>query len=64
MNTSLNYMVNNWEKLQNFRHDGRFDIDYLEAERQIRPFTGGKSNSKFFGAESGVKRAYIYIIRF
>ena len=60
MNTALNYMVNNWEKLQNYRHDGRYDIDNLEAERQIRPFTVGRSNSKFFGAESGVKRACIY----
>lgn len=60
MNTALNYMVNNWKKLQNYRNDGRYDIDNLEAERQIRPFTVGRSNSKCFGAESGVKRACIY----
>lgn len=60
MEKALNYMMNNWEELQTYRHDGRYDIDNLEAERQIRPFTVGRSNSKSFGAETGVQRACTY----
>lgn len=60
MNTALNYMINGWEKLLNYRHDGRYDIDNLEAERKIRPLTIGRKNTLFFGSEEGVEVAMTY----
>lgn len=53
MNAALNYMINGWEKLLNYRHDGRYDIDNLEVERKIRLLTIGRKNTLFFGSEAG-----------
>lgn len=57
MNTALNFMIKGWEKLLNYRHDGCYDIDNLEAERKIRPLTIGRKNTLFFGSEEGVEVA-------
>lgn len=60
MNSALNYMVNGWTELLNYRHDGRYDIDNTEAERKIRPLTIGRKNTLFFGSEEGVEVATTY----
>ena len=39
MNKALNYMLNGWAELQNYRMDGHYTIDKMIAERVIRPFT-------------------------
>lgn len=39
MNKALNYMLNGWPELQNYRMDGHYTIDNMIAERVIRPFT-------------------------
>lgn len=53
-------MINGWEKLLNYRHDGRYDIDNLEAECKIQPLTIGRKKTLFFGREEGVKIAVTY----
>ena len=35
MVTALNYMLNGWDELLNYRNDGRYTIDNLEAERTV-----------------------------
>lgn len=60
MNTALNYMINGWKDLLNYRHDGRYDIDNTETERKIRPLTIGRKNTLFFGSEEGVEVATAY----
>lgn len=60
MDTALNYMINGWKDLLNYRHDGRYDIDNTEAERKIRPLTIGRKNTLFFGSGEGVEVATTY----
>ena len=54
------YYISGCRMLLNYRHDGRYDIDNLEAERKIRPFTIGRKNTLFFGSEDGVEVATTY----
>ena len=61
MNQALNYMLNSWEELQNYRKDGRYTIDNLPAERAIRPFTVSRKNSLHFSSEEGAEMAMIYL---
>lgn len=60
MNSALVYLLNGWDGLQVYRNDGRYDIDNLEAERKIRPFTIGRKNTLSFGSETGVQVATTY----
>ena len=61
MRKSLSYMVNGWEKLQNYRKDGRYTIDNMLVERAIRPFTIHRKNSLFFSSEEGVETALTFL---
>ena len=58
---ALNYMLNSWDELQNYRKDGRYTIDNLPAERAIRPFTVSRKNSLHYSSEEGVEMAMIYL---
>ena len=58
---ALNYMLNSWDELQNYRKDGRYTIDNLPAERAIRPFTVSRKNSIHYSSEEGVEMAMIYL---
>ncbi len=58
---ALNYMLNSWSELQNYRKDGRYTIDNLPAERAIRPFTVSRKNSLHYSSEEGVEMAMIYL---
>ena len=58
---ALNYMLNGWKDLQNYRKDGRFTIDNLPAERAIRPFTVSRKNSLHYSSEEGAEIAMIYL---
>ena len=61
MERALKYMINGWDELLNYRNDGRYGIDNLEAERSIRPFTINRKNSLFFGSEEGIEVATTYL---
>ena len=61
MVTALNYMLNGWDELQNYRKDGRFTIDNLPAERAIRPVTVKRKNSIHHSSEEGMQMASGYM---
>ena len=61
MRKSLSYMVGGWEKLLNYRKDGRYTIDNMLVERAIRPFTIHRKNSLFFSSEEGVETALTFL---
>ena len=58
---ALNYMLNGWDKLLNYRKDGRFTIDNLPAERAIRPVTVARKNSLHYSSEEGLEVALTYM---
>lgn len=51
MDKALNYMFTYWKQLTAWRKDGRYDIDNTLAERYIRPLSGERKNSLFFGSQ-------------
>ena len=51
MDKALNYLHNYWKQLTAWRKDGRYDIDNTLAERYIRPLSGERKNSLFFGSQ-------------
>jgi hypothetical protein len=61
MVTALNYMLNGWDELLNYRKDGRYTIDNLEAERAVRPFTRIRKASLQHGSEEGLQMALAYM---
>ena len=71
MVTALNYMLNGWDELlrsalplcfvMNYRKDGRYTIDNLEAERAVRPFTRIRKASLQHGSEEGLQMALAYM---
>jgi len=58
---ALNYMLNGWNELLNYRKDGRFTIDNLPAERAIRPVTVSRKNSLHYSSEEGLQVALTYM---
>lgn len=60
MERALKYLSNNWDDLIKYRHDGRYSIDNMAAERAVRPFTVARKNSMHFSSEEGVGVAMIY----
>ena len=58
---ALNYMLNGWNELLNYRKDGRYTIDNLPAERPIRPVTVARKNSLHYSSEEGLQVALIYM---
>lgn len=58
---ALNYMLNSWDELLNYRKDGRYTIDNMEAERQIRPITVARKGSLHYSSEEGIKVAAAYM---
>ena len=70
---ALNYLDNSWDQVMAWRNDGRYNIDRSsfarllpkgrknsEAERNIRPMTIERSNSKSFGSHEGVEISAVY----
>lgn len=51
MDKALNYLYTYWKQLTAWRKDGRYDIDNTLAERYIRPLSGERKNSLFFGSQ-------------
>ena len=58
---ALNYMLNGWNELLNYRNDGRYTIDNLPAERAIRPVTVARKNSLHYSSEEGLQVALTYM---
>ncbi len=52
---ALNYLHNEWDKLQVYLEDGRLEIDNNLAENAIRPFVVGRKNFLFSDSVGGVK---------
>jgi len=61
MVTALNYMLNGWDELLNYRNDGRYTIDNLEAERTVRPITRVRKASLHYSSEEGLQMALDYM---
>lgn len=61
MVTALNYMLNGWDELLNYRNDGRYTIDSLEAERTVRPITRARKASLHHSSEEGLQMALAYM---
>ena len=57
---ALNYLENSWEQVMAWRNDGRYTIDNSAVERNIRPMTIERSNSKSFGSHEGVESSAVY----
>ena len=57
---AINYLDNSWDQVMAWRNDGRYNIDNSEAERNIRPMTIERSNSKSFGSHEGVESSAVY----
>ena len=67
---AINYLDNSWDQVMAWRNDGRYNIDRSalplgssknsEAERNIRPMTIERSNSKSFGSHEGVESSAVY----
>ena len=51
MDKAINYMHTYWKQLTAWRKDGRYDIDNTLAERYIRPLSGERKNSLFYGSQ-------------
>ena len=47
-------MLNGWDELLNYRNDGRYTIDNLEAERTVRPITRARKTSLHHSSEDGL----------
>jgi transposase len=52
---ALNYLNNEWDKLNRYLEDGRLEIDNNGAENAIRPFVLGRKNWLFSTSIRGVK---------
>ena len=61
MVTALNYMLNGWDDLLNYRNDGRYTIDNLEAERTVRPITRVRKASLHYSSEEGLQMVLDYM---
>ena len=61
MVTALNYMLNGWDELLNYRNDGHYTIDNLEAERTVRPITRARKSSLHHSSEEGLQMALAYM---
>ena len=61
MSKTLNYLKNFWNQIFAYRNDGEYSIDYMAAERAIRPITVQRKNSLFFGSVKGIQNSAIII---
>jgi len=61
MGEAMQYIDNQWERLQVYLSDGRLPIDNNAAERSIRPLAIGRKNWMFFASESGGHAAAVIL---
>ena len=56
---AIDYMFDNWEKLQIFTRDGLVNISNNPAEQRVRPFAVGRKNWLFACTQSGAEASCI-----
>lgn len=61
MGEAVQYIDNQWERLQVYLSDGRVPIDNNAAERAIRPLSIGRKNWMFFASEAGGRAAAVIL---
>lgn len=44
-----------------YRKDGRYPIDNILAERQVRPFTASRKAIQHYGRDAGAEMAAVYL---
>ena len=59
MAEAMEYIGNQWDRLQVYLSDGRVPIDNNAAERAIRPLAIGRKNWMFFASEAGGRAAAV-----
>jgi transposase len=55
MAEGINYMLDRWDGLTRFLHDGRIELDTNVVERSIRPIALSRKNSLFAGSDDGAE---------
>jgi len=53
-------MINQWEEIIAFLHDGGIEIDNNQIESSIRPLALGRKNYLFAGSHNCAKRAAMF----
>jgi transposase len=59
MGEGMEYIDNQWDRLQVYLSDGRVPIDNNTAERALRPLAIGRKNWMFFASEAGGRAAAV-----
>jgi transposase len=54
---AVQYMLNQWPRLENYLLDGRLEIDNNLVENAIRPIALGRKNYLFAGSHNGAEQA-------
>ena len=57
---AVNYMINEWEAIENIFTRGDYNLDNNLVERLNRYISLSRRNSLFFGSHKGAERAAIY----
>lgn len=60
MDKAINYMHKFWRQLFKYRDDGEYEIDNSLAEQQLRPMSGYRKNSLFYGSSKMARAAACY----
>ncbi len=60
LDNAVNYMDDFWKQLFAYRNDGRYTIDNTLAERFMRPLSGERKNSLFYGSGKMAGIASVY----
>ena len=56
---ALNYLKNQWERLNNYLLDGRIELSNNRAERSIKPFVISRKNFLFANTQLGAKSSAV-----
>ena len=59
MGIALNYLKNQWERLNNYLLDGRIELSNNRAERSIKPFVISRKNFLFANTQLGAKSSAV-----
>lgn len=60
LDKAVNYIDSFWKQIMAYRNDGRYSIDNNVAERFIKPLTGERKNSLFYGSDRMAHVSTIY----
>lgn len=60
LDKAVHYMDDFWNQLFAYRNDGRYTIDNTIAERFMRPISGERKNSLFYGSAKMAGIASVY----